>query len=290
MTIKETHTADPLMMNIDGQFLIFYVMDVYPGLAESYLSGNNHNRNMREDHIKLLAEDMAAGNYNFNGAPILIAEDGTLLDGQHRLHAVVRSGATVTMLVIRGFRNETQETVDSGVKRLTSDVFQLRGEKNCNVLAAVTRLAMAWTDGERASLSHKKYTSSQAIEFLDRNPDIREAASNCKTIAVRYKISVSHLCLAWWVLNRISPEDNAEFWALLMEPQQSPHPVAALQSRLLTDLATTSRGQRRHRRHQLAFIFKTWNLYISGEPCLQLRFRLGGASPEVFPEPISPLD
>jgi hypothetical protein len=290
MTIEETQTADPLMMNIDGQFLVFYVIDVYPALAESYLLGNNHNRKMREDHIKVLAHDMAAGNFNFNGAPILIAEDGTLLDGQHRLEAIVRSGATVTMLVIRGFLNKTQATVDTGAKRLVSDVLQLRGEKNCNVLAAVTRLAMAWTDGERAALAHAKYSASQVIEFIEGNPDIREAASNCKTIAVRYQVSHSHLCLAWWVLNRISPEDNAEFWALLMEPQQAPHPIAALQARLLTDLASRGRGQRRVALHQLAFIFKTWNFYIAGETCLQMRFRLGGATPEVFPEPLEATD
>jgi hypothetical protein len=290
MTIEETHTADPLMMNVDGQFLVFYVMDVYPALAESYLSGNNHNRKMREKYVKVLADDMAAGNFDFNGAPILIAEDGTLLDGQHRLMAVVESGATVTMLVIRGFRNATQATVDTGAKRKISDILQLRGEKNCNVLAAVTRLAMAWENGERAALSYAKYSASETLDFINRNPDVREATSHCKTISTRYQVSISHLCLAWWVLNRISPEDNAEFWELLMHPQQAPHPVAALQSRLVTDLANRGRGQRRRALHQLAFVFKTWNLYISGEPCSQIRFKLGGATPEVFPEPSMPID
>ena len=44
----------------------------------------------------------ATGGVAVNGEPIQIAEDGTLLNGQHRLNAVIESGATVPMLVVRG--------------------------------------------------------------------------------------------------------------------------------------------------------------------------------------------
>lgn len=289
MTIEATNATERLTMNIDGQFLVFSVIDVDAATAERILSGNLANRKVKENHLKGLSTDWALNNYKFNGAPILIAEDGTLLDGQHRLLAVIRSGVTVPMLVIRGFRNETQTTVDTGVKRNVADILQLRGEKNSTSLASITRLAMAWTYNGPARLLDKTFTTNQCIDFIDQNPDLRLAASKCKTIADRYHLSRSFTAFAWWVLNRISPEDNAEFWSLLLGSPQPPHPVAALQSALLKDLANRRSGRRRLPVHQLAMLFKTWNLYMTGGTCALMTFKVGGAKPERFPEPIGPV-
>jgi hypothetical protein len=283
------NTVDTITMNVDGQFIIVYLMDVHPALAESYLAGNTHNRNLRPKHVDMIAYDMAAGNFKFNGAPILIAEDGTLLDGQHRLHAVIQSGTTVPMMILRGFRTDAQATVDTGAKRLVADVLSLRGDKNSNGLAALAKVAMAWVQGRRNDFVRCTYSTTQTIEFIDQNPDLADAVNRSRAFAQRYQLSKSHMGLAWWVLNRISAEDNAEFWELLMQPQRPPHPIAALQAALLNDLNHRARGHRRVSQHHLAILFKAWNLYITGDTALQLRFKVGGANPERFPEPISPI-
>jgi hypothetical protein len=62
-------------------------MTVTPELAEQWLRNNTHNRKLSETHALAYASDMEAGRWKYNYVPIIIASDGTLIDGQHRLMA-----------------------------------------------------------------------------------------------------------------------------------------------------------------------------------------------------------
>ena len=61
------------------------------------------------------AADMKAGRWQLNGEAIKFDKNGHLLNGQHRLHAVVRADTTIQMLVISGLDPETRTTMDSGL-------------------------------------------------------------------------------------------------------------------------------------------------------------------------------
>lgn len=78
------------------------VIDVTPELARVWLRANTRNRNTRERAVTEYARDMVAGHWNLNGEAIKFAYDGSLLDGQHRLRAVIEADATVQMLVVVG--------------------------------------------------------------------------------------------------------------------------------------------------------------------------------------------
>lgn len=64
-------------------------------MAETWLSRNSNNRNLRGQVIASYARDMKSGAWVLNGETVKIASNGQLLDGQHRLNAVVESGQTV---------------------------------------------------------------------------------------------------------------------------------------------------------------------------------------------------
>jgi hypothetical protein len=288
MTATEQIT-DQIVLEVDDQIITGYFKFMSPELAMSYMVGNVHNRNLRPNHLRKIVDDLSNNTFKFNGAAILVADDGTLIDGQHRLQAIIDSGVGVWLLVLRGFRLETQDTVDTGAKRLLGDVLHLRGEKNYNELAATLKVAASWEQGNRERLNQREFSHQQLIAFLDHNPDVRDSLTPVRPFAQRYGLSKSHMSLAWWVLNRLNSEDNAEFWQLLMQPQQPPHPIAALQSSLMNDIAARARGHRRVPLHQLAVVFKTWNFYVAGQTALQIRHKVGGANPDRFPEPMAPI-
>lgn len=79
------------------------------------------------------------GFWHFDGAPIRFSDDGTLLDGQHRLHAIIQSNTTLDMLVVRGLKNETQATMDIGSVRQACNFFQMNGVKNATIVASMAR-------------------------------------------------------------------------------------------------------------------------------------------------------
>ena len=77
------------------------MMNISPQVAEEILKMNTHNRKMNINTAKAYAHDMQNGNWEFgNPEPITIRRsDGVLLNGQHRLQAVILSGKTIPFFV-----------------------------------------------------------------------------------------------------------------------------------------------------------------------------------------------
>ena len=73
---------------------------VTPELALLYLSKNDGNCPIDERRVRDFEEDMRAGRWREKGGvPIIITPTGELLNGQHRLTALVRAGLSMTMRV-----------------------------------------------------------------------------------------------------------------------------------------------------------------------------------------------
>ncbi len=102
----------------------FEVMRITPTEAQKWLDHNRINRPIRKAHVKRLAAAMKRGEWVVNHQAIAL--NGTnLLDGQHRLSAILLSGLPyVEMSVIRDAKDSTFDTIDIGEKRSLSDVYR----------------------------------------------------------------------------------------------------------------------------------------------------------------------
>ncbi len=85
---------------------------ITPAMAEELLKQNHCNRPIRWAKVHRLAEVMKRGGFKTTHQGICIAKNGRLLDGQHRLHAIVESGVTVTMLVVEKADEEIFSVID----------------------------------------------------------------------------------------------------------------------------------------------------------------------------------
>lgn len=101
------------------------IIDVTPTHAETWLSRNPNNRNIRKGMVEAHARDMLAGRWILNGESVKIDDTGHLLDGQHRLSAVVAAEVSVPMIVISGLPADVMATVDAGTKRTYVDALAL---------------------------------------------------------------------------------------------------------------------------------------------------------------------
>lgn len=111
-------------------------MSVEPDQAQKWLECNVANRTLRPSRVKEYASAMQEGRWLYTADPIRFDLDGKLIDGQHRLMAVVKSGCTVEMHVVRGLAPEAQDAVDTGVIRTAADALKVRGFKHGSQLAA----------------------------------------------------------------------------------------------------------------------------------------------------------
>ena len=94
--------------------------------AKRILQHNGINRKISDDRVKCYAKDLKEGNWQLNGEPIVIDENGDLKNGQHRLSAVIYANTPMTTVVIRG-QSESVSVYDRGRNRSVSDCLVMDG-------------------------------------------------------------------------------------------------------------------------------------------------------------------
>jgi len=101
------------------------VMMVTPELAEKFLATNTNNRPVRPTHVRALAHSIMRGEWVVSHQGIAFSTQGVLLDGQHRLRAIVVAGTPVQMVVTTGVSESAFKVIDCGVRRTLADLTQL---------------------------------------------------------------------------------------------------------------------------------------------------------------------
>lgn len=105
---------------------------VTPAMAEAWLAKNNTgNRRVRKGVVELLKQQMVSGNWRPTHQGIAFYEDGTLADGQHRLHAIVESGVSCWTTVTTGLEKASMHAMDRGQGRTHVDSFHFLG-RDCS--------------------------------------------------------------------------------------------------------------------------------------------------------------
>lgn len=117
---------------------------ITPERAAEYLGANLGNRRQRASVISRYAKEMTVGRWLTTHQGIAFGWDGRLLDGQHRLRAVVESGISVQMLVVRGIDPAAFTLIDHGAKRDAGDALEIyAGCPYPRYVAGVVRAAIA---------------------------------------------------------------------------------------------------------------------------------------------------
>lgn len=247
------------------------VVDVTPKLAESWLGKNKRNRNLRPRVVDAYVRDMLAGHWQLTGEAVKFDTDGNLIDGQHRLSAVVDAGITVPMFVVEGVESRAQDVLDTGSRRTTADSLKLDGYRNTTVLAATARLAMKHRDGgmSKGTKSLRIYTTSDVREFIDDNPDLTSAVDELQNLKGRIDLTLSTACFCGWLLARVDADDASKFWTSLANnaTDGAGDPRNALLRRLS--------NARRTNEHlsvetQVALVLRAWNAWRRGQQLTSL--------------------
>lgn len=90
------------VMNPTDLGLDITVEVISPEEAQAYLNNNAKHRPIKEKKVAEYMSEMRDGKWKLNGKTICFDTTGRLLNGQHRLSAVVRSGVSLTTVVVRG--------------------------------------------------------------------------------------------------------------------------------------------------------------------------------------------
>lgn len=152
----EDMNAESVLKNIRTKMVL-----ITPKKAGKWLQSNTKNRDVSEDHVARLADDMTNKKWMITHQGVAFNCDGTLLDGQHRLMAVVKSGTSQWMPVTSGLPVESVSAIDDHRKRSVRDSLKIvHGVHAPNMRRAVA--AAAWmAPGIGATGTPTKITRSQ---------------------------------------------------------------------------------------------------------------------------------
>lgn len=154
-------------------------------MASHWLESNHLNRPVRNRHVEYLARQMAEGRWQVNGQAIIISEKEDILDGQHRLLAVVQSGVTIKSLVVYGIANEAFKTIDTGALRTGSDALHVwfKADEHSIQVEKAVAAAVPWCLGlERKIIrEQRRLPNVEVVEYLTAHPTLwRCAETLCK--------------------------------------------------------------------------------------------------------------
>ena len=186
----------------DGVFPLA-IETVTPAMAKRYLTHNTLNRKIVAAHVDAIARDIRAGNWMMNAQPICFARDGRLLNGQHRLSAVIQAGESIEVPVMRGLPEEAYATYDIHAKKgpQLGAGFENFGDRPLVAAAAV----LLWKRELKPSgIRNAKPTPSEVMKIVEQHPRLLELRTFGRKMIEFGRGSV--LAYAAYCIERDSPE------------------------------------------------------------------------------------
>lgn len=268
--------------------------DITPEIAQQYLTLNiDNNRNPLADRIDRIARDMVNGDWIVTADPIKFNEDGKLIDGQHRLRAILRSKTTVRMLVARNVPEDAVLVIDTGATRTVAQTLKIHnsGVKNRSTVVAIAQIVNAYDRGvfynaTMAFNGRDRMSPMETVRFVEENEQVLEfAASMAASVGNHLPVTQSMLGAVFVILSRVDYEAAIQFMTALREGNSgrgADDPVATLVRRLYADKLAS----RKQPHGLLLFMFiRTWNAWRSHERLSKLQTGASGGTPASMPMP-----
>jgi hypothetical protein len=251
------------------------IINVTPSLARRWLTQNHNNRRIRPDRVLRYCAAMRNGKWTLTNDDICLDPNGNLLNGQHRLEAVVMADIPVMMSIKENVPPETMVNMDRGASRLFGDALHWLGEQNANHLASALKLALALERGLTGSQKAMTAISDdEMITYLHEHPDFRHAVTvgltACKG-SNRVLCPPSAAAVAYWLIVSAGVDPaRADYYfeklkARTDEPKGSA--VLAVDNRLRMIKSQKAKYQPRD---LVYLLVKGWNYWTLNRPVAKL--------------------
>lgn len=262
-------------------------MVITPAMAEEMLKYNTGNRPASPGTVKDYARQMKAGQWMYNGQPIIFADDGQLNDGQHRLFACVESGAAFTTDVVFGVPRAAFVVTDRGKKRTTGDIFAINGVPNYSSTAAAC--LWLWRYENTGMDVPAKWVTPTAEEmyqfYLDRADILKSYPAGrrfheAKLTSPSIMQAMHYVCAQ---KNRARADDIFKRLATGIGLASTSDPVFKLRKRLVSSAIG---GSRLDPVYAAAFTIMTWNAVRKNGAAPLLRWRGEQQAGQPFPRAV----
>lgn len=249
------------------------IVEVTPEIAREWLAHNDQNRSLRAGVVAKYARDMVAGNWQPTGQSISFDWNDRLIDGQHRLHAVIKANVTVTMLVVWNLDPDAQTVIDTGARRTPGDALKFSGvDGNTPGLAAAVQVLHDYLSGNFQNTAHKpnvRLTNTEVIDAVQRHAKLPYSVQFGYRIYKGIGATPRTIAVAHYLFSQLDAGRATEFFTSIAEMRTAGKgdPRVALKH-ALTALAGKSANS--YPGVHLSLIFRAWNAWLAGQSVTSL--------------------
>ena len=234
---------------------------VTPDTAKEMLKRNSSNRKYKDSWAVSLSNSMINGEWIFDGTPIQFSDDGTLLNGQHRLNAIVKSKTSQKMLILTGIEKEAFQVMDTGRLRSGSDVLGMEGVEYSSATSSAIRFILGHKKGLNARGSDTfSSTNSSILNFYRNNSNINSIMVQAHKYYLSFDRVLSHSQVASYLflMSEKNTLEAESFWRKTCSGLglSDGDPELVLRKKLISDKISKSSMSPAEKK---ALIIKAWN-------------------------------
>jgi len=204
---KTLHSAGGLV----AEFVL-----VTPEIAELWLAQSEfRNRSINEKNVAAQTRDMANGRWEDTGETVKFDHRGNLVDGQHRLKAIIRSGISAELLVVRSLSDAAVAVIDAGQKRTPAHRLEMQGVSYATTVAGATKIIAAIDAGRPGAMATSWMTPAEGLAATAALPGIEDAAGyarRCRRGAVVSVLTPAEATAALYLGRRDLDPAFADGW------------------------------------------------------------------------------
>ena len=196
-------------------------VEIGPEFANLLLERNPDNRAIKPILLETIVSDMMSGRWEpYTGETIIVAKDGCLNDGQHRLTALAQSGMTYPFLFVFGVERDMRVNLDLGRARNAGDFITMNKIKDGNNVAAVASMLIAYEEGKfdtgygARGVFRSRTTNSRTKQFQYAMEHLEAIQQSLTVARRRYNMrkrvaSISRLAGAHRIIAQASGDVNS---------------------------------------------------------------------------------
>ena len=248
---------------------------ITPSIAKNYLEQNVHNRRISQPVLLRYVSEMINGKWKEDtGELIKISKTGRILEGQHRLQAIVKSNCSIYFHVVFNVDESVFDVLDTGKSRNASDCFTVAGVKLSNTIPSMIALYSLLEEGKKKGQQlNLTSTNAKLLEQYHKDADFWQ---NIARNAGHWYTTFAKI---------LPPSFIGGFFAHFYE--RNPTKAEMFMNQLCTgsDITNQTINMLRNKLMQdkmaprkmpptlkMALIIKTWNNYINGSHVKILKF------------------
>jgi hypothetical protein len=243
-------------------------------VAEQMLSMNINNRKFKDAIVTKYANEMLKGNWkNDTGELIKLSKTNKLLDGQHRLRAIIKANVELSMYVAFDLNDDVFVVLDSGTTRTSNDVFHIAGAQYSSLIPPMIQFSQALNNGNRSNRGNITLTNVELLNKFKENEDYYlDIASKTYGYYVQFAKIMSPTLIGSFMIHfntKSSADCELFFNELCTGRDVTNNVIYLLRNKLIEDRTGTSKMDREHKN---ALIIKAWNFYRLRQDVKVLRY------------------